>query len=231
MFSRARSLLRIVGRMPASTTLRPAPSALARASASSSSSWPSSALRQEPVKTCGSRLHSRLNAPTSVVKWGSPRRPSMSSAWGAGRNDASTRNISCSAPMRVMSVSKRPSASIRSRAWRSRNIQRIAVWRSVVLAAVCVPIRDRLGAPPRPAAPAAHPPQGEWPPATHRLPGESRRRGVGKFTRRNPTRELPGRRASPQGDRARDARGRPLGRTSRRRGPAGRAVGQRRVSR
>ena len=53
----------MVGRIPASTISRPTALAQARASARSSSSWPSMRLRQSPVNSSGSRFSSRLNAP------------------------------------------------------------------------------------------------------------------------------------------------------------------------
>ena len=111
----------MVGRIPANSTSTPRSLATDRTRPRSSFNCASMALKQLPPKPCGSRLSSRLKAPTSVTKCGSSTASRISNATGAGFQLRSTRNISCSAPMRRTPDSMRSSASMRSRACTSRS--------------------------------------------------------------------------------------------------------------
>ena len=84
MLMSSRSVFLRVGRIPDRTTSPPHFCAASRAFPRSSPSCHSMSRRQEPPNTCGSRLNSRLNRASSVVKWESSNTSRTSVAIGAG---------------------------------------------------------------------------------------------------------------------------------------------------
>ncbi len=119
MLASVTSDLESVGRIPVSTTSVPMPRATSLTPSTSSSTRPWRSLKQLPSSTRGSMFASRLYRASSVV-YGPSSSGRISSAFEAGRNASFTRNISCSAPIRRIPVSKQPESSICCSARRSR---------------------------------------------------------------------------------------------------------------